>query len=42
MGFARTAWSDVAAFCDDLVKDSRTYADSHQESLSRQSRAAEK
>lgn len=25
---------DVAAFCDDLVKDSRTYADIYQESLS--------
>ena len=26
--------SDVAAFCDDLVKDSRTYADIYQESIS--------
>jgi DNA-binding ferritin-like protein (Dps family) len=26
--------SDVAAFCDDLVKDSRTCADIHQESIS--------
>ena len=26
--------NDVAAFCDDLVKDSRTYADSCQESVS--------
>ena len=26
--------SDVAAFCDNLVKDSRTYADIYQESLS--------
>ncbi|MET0132462.1 MAG: DUF1048 domain-containing protein [Kibdelosporangium sp.] len=25
---------DVAAFCDDLVKDSRTYADACQESIS--------
>ncbi|MFF3444616.1 DUF1048 domain-containing protein [Streptosporangium sp. NPDC002721] len=25
---------DVAAFCDDLVKDSRTYADIYQESVS--------
>jgi DNA-binding ferritin-like protein (Dps family) len=25
---------DVAAFCDDLLKDSRTYADIYQESLS--------
>ncbi|MGW6501203.1 DUF1048 domain-containing protein [Nonomuraea angiospora] len=27
---------DVAAFCDDLVKDSRTYADIYQESISGQ------
>ncbi|MFJ2867121.1 DUF1048 domain-containing protein [Kitasatospora sp. NPDC087314] len=26
--------NDVAAFCDDLVKDSRTYADVYQESVS--------
>jgi DNA-binding ferritin-like protein (Dps family) len=26
--------TDVAAFCDDLVKDSRTYADIYQESIS--------
>ena len=26
---------DVAAFCDDLVKDSRTYADLYQESVSK-------
>ncbi|MEV0589983.1 DUF1048 domain-containing protein [Nonomuraea cavernae] len=26
--------NDVAAFCDDLVKDSRTYADLYQESIS--------
>ena len=26
--------TDVAAFCDDLIKDSRTYADVYQESLS--------
>jgi DNA-binding ferritin-like protein (Dps family) len=25
--------SDVAAFCDDLIKDSRTYADLYQESI---------
>ncbi|CAL9348939.1 hypothetical protein SUDANB6_00425 [Streptomyces sp. enrichment culture] len=25
--------ADVAAFCDDLIKDSRTYADVYQESL---------
>jgi DNA-binding ferritin-like protein (Dps family) len=28
--------TDVAAFCDDLVKDSRTYADLYQESISRE------
>lgn len=33
---------DVAAFCDDLVKDSRTYADIYQESLSGKSGPAEK
>lgn len=27
---------DVAAFCDGLIKDSRTYADVYQESLSRE------
>jgi len=26
--------ADVAAFCDDLIKDSRTYADVYQESVS--------
>ena len=26
---------DVAAFCDDLIKDSRTYADVYQESVRR-------
>jgi DNA-binding ferritin-like protein (Dps family) len=26
--------TDVAAFCDDLIKDSRTYADLYQESIS--------
>ena len=33
---------DVAAFCDDLIKDSRTYADIYQESISGESGAAEK
>jgi DNA-binding ferritin-like protein (Dps family) len=28
---------DVAAFCDDLIKDSRTYADIYQESVSKKS-----
>jgi DNA-binding ferritin-like protein (Dps family) len=31
---------DVAAFCDDLVKDSRTYADIYQESISGEPGAA--
>ena len=34
--------SDVAAFCDDLVKDSRTYADIYQESIGRKSGTAGK
>jgi DNA-binding ferritin-like protein (Dps family) len=34
--------NDVAAFCDDLVKDSRTYADIYQESSKGEPGAAEK
>lgn len=34
--------NDVAAFCDDLIKDSRTYADIYQESISGKSGTAEK
>ena len=34
--------SDVAAFCDDLVKDSPTYADVYQESISKDLGTAEK
>lgn len=34
--------NDVAAFCDDLIKDSRTYADVYQESLSGKPGTAEK
>ncbi|MFH8553881.1 DUF1048 domain-containing protein [Streptomyces celluloflavus] len=34
--------TDVAAFCDDLIKDSRTYADVYQESISGESGTAEK
>ncbi|MFG1962709.1 DUF1048 domain-containing protein [Nonomuraea sp. NPDC049028] len=34
--------NDVAAFCDDLIKDSRTYADIYQESISGESGTAEK
>jgi DNA-binding ferritin-like protein (Dps family) len=33
---------DVAAFCDELIKDSRTYADIYQESISRKSGTTEK
>ncbi|HEU5473451.1 MAG TPA: DUF1048 domain-containing protein [Actinophytocola sp.] len=33
---------DVAAFCDDLVKDSRTYADIYQESISAEPGTAHK
>ncbi|MDP4511476.1 DUF1048 domain-containing protein [Nonomuraea turcica] len=34
--------NDVAAFCDDLIKDSRTYADIYQESISGKTGTAEK
>jgi DNA-binding ferritin-like protein (Dps family) len=34
--------NDVAAFCDDLVKDSRTYADVYQESIEGKSGTAGK
>lgn len=33
---------DVAAFCDDLIKDSKTYADVYQESLGQKSSKASK
>ena len=33
---------DVAAFCDDLVKNSPTYADAYQESIAGKSGTAEK
>jgi DNA-binding ferritin-like protein (Dps family) len=32
-GVLEVTGSDVAAFCDDLVKDSKTYADIYQESV---------
>ncbi|MEU4448361.1 DUF1048 domain-containing protein [Actinosynnema sp. NPDC050801] len=32
-GVLELVGDDVAAFCDDLVKDSRTYADVYQESI---------
>jgi DNA-binding ferritin-like protein (Dps family) len=34
--------NDVAAFCDDLIKDSRTYADIYQESISGEPGTAER
>jgi DNA-binding ferritin-like protein (Dps family) len=34
--------NDVAAFCDDLVKDPRTHADIYQESISREPDTTEK
>ncbi|MCX5071139.1 DUF1048 domain-containing protein [Streptomyces sp. NBC_00513] len=34
-GVLQLIGSDVAAFCDDLIKDSPTYADAYQESLDR-------
>jgi DNA-binding ferritin-like protein (Dps family) len=35
-GVVKLIGNDVAAFCDGLIKDSRTYADIYQESLSHQ------
>ncbi|MFC9316042.1 DUF1048 domain-containing protein [Streptomyces nigra] len=32
-GVLELVGSDVAAFCDDLIKDSSTYADAYQESM---------
>jgi DNA-binding ferritin-like protein (Dps family) len=34
--------NNIATFCDDLIKDSRTYADIYQESLNRKPDTAEK
>ncbi|MFE2758168.1 DUF1048 domain-containing protein [Actinosynnema sp. NPDC059335] len=34
-GVLELVGDDVAAFCDDLIKDSRTYADLYRESLTR-------
>ncbi len=34
-GVLEVTGSDVAAFCDDLIKDSKTYADIYQESVTR-------
>lgn len=35
-GVIEVTGSDVAAFCDDLIKDSKTYADLYQESVDRE------
>ncbi|HEX6339914.1 DUF1048 domain-containing protein [Umezawaea sp.] len=41
-GVLQLIGDDVAAFCDDLLKDSRTYADVYQESIGREPGTAEK
>lgn len=35
-GVLEVTGRDVAAFCDDLIKDSKTYADIYQESVNRE------
>jgi DNA-binding ferritin-like protein (Dps family) len=35
-GVLEVTGDDVAAFCDDLIKDSKTYADLYQESVNQQ------
>ena len=39
-GVLEVTGSDVAAFCDDLIKDSKTYTDIYQESVNRKVNAA--
>jgi DNA-binding ferritin-like protein (Dps family) len=41
-GVLELTGTDVAAFCDGLIKDSRTYADIYQESISGKPGRAEK
>lgn len=41
-GVLEVTGKDVAAFCDDLIKDSKTYADLYQESADREVRKAMK
>lgn len=41
-GVLEVTGRDVAAFCDDLIKDSKTYADLFQESVEQQSKNTEK
>lgn len=35
-GVLEVTGRDVAAFCDDLIKDSKTYADIYQESIGKE------
>ncbi len=39
-GVLEVTGSDVAAFCDDLIKDSKTYADIYQESVDQEVKKA--
>jgi DNA-binding ferritin-like protein (Dps family) len=41
-GVLNVTGKDVAAFCDDLIKDSKTYADLYQESLNQEANKAMK
>ncbi len=41
-GVLEVTGNDVAAFCDDLIKDSKTYADVYQESVDQEVRKAMK
>ncbi|MNC81910.1 hypothetical protein D3C75_1352040 [compost metagenome] len=41
-GVLEVTGSDVAAFCDDLIKDSKTYADIYQESVDQEGNKAVK
>ncbi|MGF7032399.1 DNA-binding ferritin-like protein (Dps family) [Paenibacillus mucilaginosus] len=41
-GVLEVTGRDVAAFCDDLIKDSKTYADIYQESVAQESNKAMK
>lgn len=39
-GVLEATGSDVAAFCDDLIRDSKTYADVYQESINQEAAKA--
>ncbi len=41
-GVLEVTGNDVAAFCDDLIKDSKTYADTYQESVDQEVKKAMK